>query len=76
MLISIFNETKKIIRPSNKGNLEKVEDFPTEKIETIGLRFIECITSFCKKYQLTMDNFDKKPVQATPKQTKLVRPEI
>jgi hypothetical protein len=46
-------------RPSNLKNLTKIDDFPLEKVETIGTRFIERINQFCTRIGLEMDNFSK-----------------
>jgi hypothetical protein len=50
------------LRPSIKKNLERVEGFPIEKIDTIGAKLVEKIVLFCNKFNLNKDNFDKNEI--------------
>jgi superfamily II DNA helicase RecQ len=45
------------MRPSAKQNLQRIEGFPYEKIETIGSQFVEKIAFFCNKFKMDMDVF-------------------
>lgn len=37
--------------------MEKIDEFPTEKLTTIGPRFVNMIVALSKKYGLNLDNF-------------------
>lgn len=45
------------IRPSDTENLEKISDFPYAKIDTVGVKLLEKINSFCQKFKINMNNF-------------------
>ena len=53
------------LRPSKVINFAEIDDFANEKVETIGLRFIEKIKQFCTKTGLKMDNFKEKDQDET-----------
>jgi hypothetical protein len=62
---------RNLIRPSNKTNLERIEDFPFAKIETIGVKFIDKIKNFCDKFKIKMDNFVYQVSNTSPTTSKI-----
>jgi superfamily II DNA helicase RecQ len=48
------------MRPSTRDSLARIEGFPYEKINTIGVQLVEKIAHFCKKFGLETDVVETK----------------